>query len=71
MRADQARLQLDGLLQQAHSLFGPLLLKSNRSQNGAGSRSGLWIGKSRLDFVIRFLEPALLNQAGGALERLP
>jgi len=71
MCADQPRLQLDRLLKKAHTFFGSLLLKSNRAENGAGRSSGLWVGKSLLDFVIRFLQPALLNQASGALESFP
>ena len=70
MRAEQAGLQPDGLLKQASALVEPLLLKSNGAEHGMGGGSRVRIGERRPYLRVCFLQPSLLDQHRGLLERL-
>src|SRR5512132_2977248 len=70
MSAKKVRLEPDGFLQQSRAFGEPFLLKTYGTENRTGHGPRFWIRQRWLDRLIGFLQPSLLEKAGGLLQSL-
>lgn len=68
MGAQEARLQLDGFLEETGAFGQSFLLKPYRAQNGIGDGARRLIREGQACLLVGLLQTPLLDQQGGLLE---